>query len=370
MARKPPVLRVVGVVLTLFSLIAAVALCLTGYAGCVSPLSHSSYWGILPFCFPVVVVVAAVLLIVQCFVNRKGALIVLAGIAASAGPLLAWCPLHFFEDKPGKGEEVLSLLSYNVLGFTGNGLDMGDTNPALSYILADSADVVCLQEVVSFRGYNTHISDAQRDSLHALYPYSVHAGRRQVILSKYPSEPIELDAANDNFRGADIAAARITLPDGRLVTVFNVHLCSFGLDADDKELYRNLTELHSEPLEDVRRQLVGKLRVAAVARARQVQQLLKWIRTYGGPDVIVAGDFNDVPGSYAIRALADAGFADAYPRAGLGPTVTFNRDRFWFCIDHVLTRGDMRPFAVRKGTLRASDHYPLTVWLALPSRRR
>ena len=45
------------------------------------------------------------------------------------------------------------------------------------------------------------------------------------------------------------------------------------------------------------------------------------IRHYGGPNVIVCGDFNDVPGSYPVRSFADAGFQSVYPKIGFGPII-------------------------------------------------
>ena len=87
---------------------------------------------------------------------------------------------------------------------------------------------------------------------------------------------------------------------------------------------------------------------------------MQWLRLYGGPDVIICGDFNDVPGCHAIRTFADAGFHSVYPSIGFGPMITYNARHLYFCIDHVLYRGALTPLYISKGTLKTSDHYPLT----------
>lgn len=344
------------------------ALALTGYAGYVSPIAHSALWGVLPLGFPLALLWCVLLLCIDLFWFRRSAVVMAIGMAACYGPILATCPVHFFAPKAPAGAETFTLLSYNVRNWSPADNSEHTRCPLVDYILAQDADIVCLQEAYNLGKYAwNYVTPEQIDSVHARYPYMFVGGfdGNQSIYSKYPVEPIHLDATLENFPGGNVAAYRLTMPTGRLITIFNVHLASIGLEAHDKEMYERLTRLKHEPLEDVRTQLVDKLEVAARRRARQVQQLLRWIRLYGGPDCMVVGDFNDVPDCYAITALADCGFRDVYGRVGLGPMITYNSNRFYFCIDHVLTRGDLLPLSLRKGTIRYSDHYPLFIDFAL-----
>lgn len=349
-----------GLLLTL-TVLAVIALMLTGYAGCVSPLKHSPVWGIFPLCFPFAFWAVIIMLVLDLFWYRPGSIIVAAGLLACGGPVLDYFPLNIVKPKAGKDTEKFTLLTYNVLNFWPR--DSSYTrNRALDYILEQDADLVCLQEsamlVISAQ---TRTTQAQIDSVHARYPHIVFSGTTQAIFSKFPVESIHLDVTRETFSGGDAAAYRITLPSGRLMSIFNVHMQSFLLNDSDKQLYMNLTDLRREPLHDVKSQLFDKLENAVVSRAKGTQQLMRWIRLYGGPDAIVCGDFNDVSSCYAIRTLADMGFREVYPRVGFGPMITYNDDRFYFGIDHVLSRGDLRPLALSKGRLKASDHYPLKV---------
>jgi endonuclease/exonuclease/phosphatase (EEP) superfamily protein YafD len=54
-----------------------------------------------------------------------------------------------------------------------------------------------------------------------------------------------------------------------------------------------------------------------------------------------------------------AGFKDAYRQCGFGPEITYNANKLYFRIDHILYRGDMDAINIRRGKLKSSDHYPL-----------
>jgi endonuclease/exonuclease/phosphatase family metal-dependent hydrolase len=63
-------------------------------------------------------------------------------------------------------------------------------------------------------------------------------------------------------------------------------------------------------------------------RTAQVAELARWASTSSDPEslVIVAGDFNDVPESEAIRGFIAAGFTDVWTAAGNGDGFTNNHD--------------------------------------------
>ena len=347
----------------LIDILAVCALALTGYAGNVSPLKYGGYWGILPLCFPGVLLICTLLLIGQLFWHRRGAVVIFLGMIACSGPILTYSPLHICTPKIPAGAESFTFLTYNVHNFIAPGTtENTDTvhNGQIDFIINSGADIVCLQEATYIgtlrKGF---LSASQIEAIHAAYPNAHIDGNELAVLSKFPIQAIHLDANRDNFKGGIVTCYRVTLPSGRLITLFNVHLESMKLAPDDRQVYMELTELHRQGIEEVKDQLLRKVSTAAVSRAQQAQQLLRYIRLYGGPDVILSGDFNDVPGCYAIRTLEDAGFKDVYPQIGFGPMVTFNDNRLYFCIDHTMYRGALVPVEMTKGKLKASDHYPL-----------
>lgn len=370
--RRSPFMRLMrGLFLTL-SIVAAAALVCTGYAGHISPLQHGGLPAILPLCFPLTMLVAACLLVLQVVWHWRGTVIVAIGFLASAGPALQVCPLnvHFGARKAPEGSDVFKLLTYNVLNFMEPRAEADSVAPnrTLEYILETDADIVCIQESLymspAYKG--TRITAGQLQRVHERYPYIiVSSSGSQMCMSKFPVTPIHISVSREEFDDAELTAYRIELPGGKLMTLFNVHLQSLNLNKDDKALYHKLTEMKRENMSAVREQLIDKLKFANVERARQVQALMRFIRHYGGPDVVVCGDFNDVATCYTMHTLEDAGFRSMYAELGFGPIITYNSNRFYFGIDHILYRGDFTPLSIEKGTLRASDHYPLVATFAI-----
>ena len=364
--KRPGWLKFLRILFFLLSLATAVALCVTAYAGNMSPVLNSGIWGILPLCFAPAAAAAVAMLLIQLGWNRPGWLVVALGMVISAGPLLSLCPLHIFSPSVPKNSEPLTVLTYNVHNFNLNAETSG--RDISRYILEQNADVVCLQE--SSSEFWSYVPKALRDSIHKEYPYIFHGGYAQTTLSKYPLKPIHINLNRSTFGGGDVAIYHLSMPDGRIVTLFNVHLESYELNGEDREIFKNLTEMKPEDPSEVRRHLLDKLLRASRERASQARQLTRYVRLYGGPNVIIAGDFNDVPDCYTIRMLEnECGFSDVYPKVGFGPMVTYNQSRFYFCIDHLMYRGALKPISLKKGSLKASDHYPLMVTFALKEQK-
>lgn len=78
--------------------------------------------------------------------------------------------------------------------------------------------------------------------------------------------------------------------------------------------------------------------------------------------VVICGDFNDTPQSYAYRKIRDD-FSDAYVSTGFGPGITYNEQGFWFRIDHILYNNVLRAVDSRIVRQKHSDHYPLRATL-------
>ncbi len=364
--RRNPAVRIFRAIMVAVDILAGAALLIAGYAGNISPLKYGGAWGIPGLTFPIVLMLVLFLLAAQLLIFRRGALILGIPTLLCAGPILTYSPLNirFGKNAPADGDSTFTVLSYNVANLMDQrtpGTYDSSYNAMISYILTTDADIVCLSESQHI-GVNSmlHITAQQYDSLQQRYPHIIISGKAQATLSKFPIQPIHTSIDRQSFGNGDFGMYRVTLPGGKLMTLFNVHLQSLGLDKEDKDLYMDLTELNTDDVQNVRSRLLHKISAANMARARQTQILLGLIRHYGGPNVIVCGDFNDVPGCYSIRSFEDAGFRSVYPEIGFGPIVTFNANRFYFCIDHVLYRGDLKPLEFHKSSLRVSDHYPIT----------
>lgn len=354
--------RIISFLLYSANILAGIGLVVCSYSGYIDPREYAlaSVPGLI---FPFWLAGTIILFIISILIRWRAALAGACFIIVSLPAILDFSPLKTSR-KADSGESTFSLMTYNCCSFTDFNGNYPDTdNQTISYIINSNADIVCLQECYTISANKSlHITPAQIDSLHNIYPYIFLTPHSQAILSKYPVKPINLETEAIHTNGwADMACYRAEIK-GQTITIFNVHLQSYRLHDDDREMYVDLTRLKGSEREMAAAQkyLIRKVAEAAPKRAENTVQLIRYIKKFGGPNVIVCGDFNDVPGCYSLRMLSDEKFRQVYPQVGFGPTITYNSQRFYFRIDHILYRGALRPLSITKGKIKTSDHYPLT----------
>ncbi len=345
---------------TILNIVCGLCTLLAGYGGYINP-DKFALAQLANMTFPGWIVLTLILLAVNLFIRKKLAWLSVAVLVACIRPILTISPLNFTSRSlsPDDESRTFTLLTYNVYNFRDNqGVNPEWGNRTLSYILSTEADIVCLQESSNLNGVG---KKAQRDSINSRYPYRLYSNRSgEVLLSKYHAT--EIDTPQPDWGSGSFCAYDVEV-EGHEVTVVNCHLQSIGLTDDDKELYRELTdkELRNpsrSELSKVKNGIVTKLLAAFRIRAQQARYIKEFLATRKG-NVILVGDFNDVPGSYAYRTIKSDGLKDAYSECAFGPTVTYNDNRFYFRIDQMLYRGDLEAVRIKRGDLRSSDHYPL-----------
>ncbi|MDE7427265.1 MAG: endonuclease/exonuclease/phosphatase family protein [Muribaculaceae bacterium] len=356
------------VLLAVLNVATAAGLILSAYSGCIAPQT----WKLAPvvtMTFPGWVLGIILVGLIDLFTVRRWLWLCGATLAVASPTLWNYSPLHIpyaFLDEDEKARSF-TFLTYNVYNFESYSKEYPDNqNPALKFILQTDADVVCLQEALLLQvNAKTHITQEQMRRLSEKYPYIMQTGEAQMLLSKFPTVilPMRMDK-NPGAGKCDVGAFRVTI-DGQDITIFDVHLQSFGLTSEDKEAYRDFTRSPSEEEMGEVRTLVSKIAEAARKRAMQTEVLMNCIKKFGGPNVIVSGDFNDVPCSYSLRRLGDVGLKQVYPRVALGPMVTYYANKFYFRIDHVLYRGSLTPVELTRPKVKASDHYPQIITFVL-----
>ena len=352
---------VTGVLLTADAGV-ALGLTVSAYAGSINPVSHPTAPAV-AMTFPIWLAAAVAALVVTLLVRIKIAPVIGLGIIASLPSILNFSPLHL-PGKPVSEDNSFTLMSYNVFGLKSQHDQYpGDVNPTLSYIINQDPDIVCMQEMHAlYASPSQHVTAAQIDSIHHQYPYVLIANESQAIFSKFPVEPVQTGFQHRKESGAaNLGCFRAEIH-GKKITIFNVHLQSFSLGPQEREMFKDLARLKGSEQEiaNMRSHLINKIREAAPQRVTDTEELIRYIKKYGGPNVIICGDFNDVPGSYPLRMLAEEHFREVYPEVGFGPMITYNSGGFYLRIDHILYRGDMRPVSMSRGSLKSSDHYPIT----------
>ena len=147
------------------------------------------------------------------------------------------------------------------------------------------------------------------------------------------------------------------------VPVFNNHLGSNKFTMRDVKHYKSLSDDFSrEKFWLITEKLSYKLGAAYRVRAHQARAVRASIEESPYP-VVVCGDFNDVPQSYAYRTIAK-NLDDIETTTSWGYNYTFHANGMFVDIDHVLvSQKAITPLHYSVIREAYSDHYPvLTEW--------
>jgi endonuclease/exonuclease/phosphatase family metal-dependent hydrolase len=106
------------------------------------------------------------------------------------------------------------------------------------------------------------------------------------------------------------------------------------------------------------RRIFDKLKTAFAIRASQVDNLSYSISQSPHP-VILCGDFNDTPNSYAYQQLT-ANLKDAFMESGKGFGNTYIGKLPSYRIDFILHDDHFASWNFYRELINLSDHYPVT----------
>ncbi|MCL1934448.1 MAG: endonuclease/exonuclease/phosphatase family protein [Candidatus Azobacteroides sp.] len=344
-------------------------LLLSAFSGYISPYRFvlPSYLGLFfPFIF---IGNIAVFLAWLFFKQWKQALLHLVVFCICGGAVYTYCPLHKQTEKIP--EDAIKILTYNVMRF--NNLsknDPGDPpNKIIQYIIENDADIVCIQEFGASKSNTTLLTEDNIKNAMEKYPY-YYAYPLQfpyksqdfglAIFSRFPILSMQKVPYESAYNGSFITELDIR---GKRVTLINNHLESNKLSREERSNYYQLTkEPDTQSLDAFTQTMTKRLTPAFKARAGQAQIISQIIKENENPYIIVCGDFNDTPISYA-RHKIKGNLRDAFVDSGFGLGITYNKYRFLFRIDYILHSKNIQSYNCTVGKLKSSDHYPLWCYL-------
>ena len=301
--RRSVVLRVLDWVLTPVTVAVGAAMLLTYFVPYVNP-GRVWFLPVLGLAAPGVYVASVVLLlywIVRWRWVQAGAMLLL--VAAGLGKVsLFWRPeiRRSYEEKISE-RGTFGVMTYNVRGFYGEE-GRSSVDEVVRLIREQNPDIVCLQE---FNGRLAGASEAFR-LLGEEYESARFGAEKDpdpsddaglAILSKYRILRSETVLTPHSSVWADVLIGDDT------VRIFNDHLHSTAINADDNEYITTRRFLSDTAREVKLRSIVTRLRENSELRAAQVDSIAAQIgATRTGR--IVCGDFNDTPVSYVYRRMA------------------------------------------------------------------
>ncbi len=332
---------------------------LVGFSGRLNPDSHPLLSNGNLF-FPVFLAVNFAFLVFWLLFKWRWAWIPFVGYVVCYVPIREYMPLNISHDTP---DGAIKILSYNVWGLSGNNMPGDSPEQILSYIAVQDADVVCLQEAY-LAGRQAMIDSIIGDT----YKYQdtaciPHGGDCIAVLSKYPI--LRKERIHYPSKGNLSAAFYLKMPHDTVI-VINNHLETTGLSPEDRSQFKSLVKgemRNKNEVEETSKLLIQKLAEATAKRAPQARAVAEYIRQHKGRRMIVCGDFNDGPQSYAHHTIAE-GLTDCYISSGNGPGISYNRNGFYVRIDHILCSEDWEPYNCHVDRqIKSSDHYPIICWL-------
>lgn len=352
-----PLRRIVAVLLLILAIVFSIVLVVSAAVEYISPL-HYSLPALLGLIFPIIALITILLFIALLLIYPKYSFVPLVALLIAAKGMWQYFPINFDNNSLSTNRDSFTFLSYNVYYFVDAQDNETTFNRTLQQIINQNADIVALQEASMKIGINKSLkfTAEQVEQLNEQYPYQTQV-RGNRLLSKYPVKVLK-DTTYSDTAMTGIYQVEI---DNRKVTIINNHLESIGLTKDDKKLYNELT---TEP--DSIEEKLGEVKVftkkflsAFERRAQQVAYVDSIAHAIGG-NVIICGDINDTPNSYAYHVLSK-NREDAYLNLGTGPGYTYLADRMWVRIDYVLYQGNLEAQYLQRGKTRSSDHYPILV---------
>lgn len=313
--------------------------------------------------FPFVLAGNVLFILVWLVLHRRYAWLSVIACLLCLPQIRVFVPVNFTRQKAP--ENSIKLLSYNILSSNLTASTANRDNPLIAYLEGSDADIICLQEFP----FSVLKNNAKATKLLEAYPYKSYnlskdnelEAHALVCLSKYPILSLEKLDFNSTSNGA--TKYRILHGEDTLV-VYNCHLQSYSLDAGNKSAYE---ELLTNPKDNFKAEdtktLVKKLRDATAKRASQADMVVADMRRETSPYVIVCGDFNDSPISYTRRQIARV-LDDAFVGSGNGPGISYNRNKMYYRIDHILHSDAFESYACRVDrSIKISDHYPISCYL-------
>lgn len=360
-----------------FFILCNIFLCLIFLVSCYAGYLDPAGWWLLGFftlAMPYILVLLLLFFVFWILVKPVWGLLTVFTIILAWGPIKNIIPFNFsppFQKQKENGR--LRIMSWNVEQFD---IIHHKSNPEIKKRMIElvreyKPDVACFQEMVgsdSVEGIN-YLGDMQ-NSLgfgNFYYSYNVKIDYDQahhfgiIIFSRFPLLKKETISEyphdyNSIFQYVDILYYQDT------VRLFNIHLQSLRFDEENLHYIDNPSVNDDKAIRESKT-IFKKFRTGFQRRGRQAKRVKAEIDKSPFP-VVVCGDFNDVPNSFAYNTVGK-GLQNAFVKKGDGLGRTFSFISPTLRIDNIFV--DKR-FTIEQFTRvrrKLSAHFPLVTDLVL-----
>jgi endonuclease/exonuclease/phosphatase family metal-dependent hydrolase len=273
---------------------------------------------------------------------------------------------------PPAGISTFKIITYNVKNLSNDNVDLIEPKirkQILEFLESEHADILCLQEFAIVHPDPEAFIDSLSDRLgmpyHAYICYFEKPRQRIDGIFTFSKYPILNSGAVKKEYNYNYAQYTDLLMGKDTVRLFNIHLESFRLRHEDYNFIKGF-DLQFEENEDIKGgslRILEKLKTAFARRASQVDNLSSCIKSSPYP-VVLCGDFNDTPNSYAYGQLTD-NLNDAFMESGKGFGNTYIGKLPSYRIDYILYDDHFTSWKWSRQLINLSDHYPVVCVMEL-----
>lgn len=353
-------MKILRTILLVINIILIVALLLTTFGSDVAP-STSVWPGLFAYGYLPLLALNVIMALVWLLMHRWQFLLSVAAIAVRYTMLPLFFQVSGTAKVPAAEEHpsMVTVMTHNVRLFRGAEANEAQTDSnALEFmaiVREYNPDVLCLQEYgatkrvrltdsLMLMGFNHYYgTNTSADGL----PWGT------VIFSRHPITYV-------NRIDGDKLLAELML-DGRRFRVCNVHMDSYSLDEQD---FEEIERVRHGDVKHTTGRTLAKVKETVLNHEREWNHGLKPMVEECTLPLLLAGDMNDIPGSWLYGQMSDR-LADTYCDKGLGYVTTWGSGLLRVRIDMLFHSEGFRTLSYRRIRTDISDHCPVFASLEL-----
>lgn len=337
-------------------------------AGYISP---RTFWPIAFFgiSFPLLFLLNLAFVIYWGMQVRAWALMSAVMMLASVNNLLGNLQFDFSDKTPA--QHAIKVLNYNCMLFDlyNWSENLESRKKIFEMLQEESPDILCLQEFYTseekgdYNNADTLKKFLKARNMHAEYTITMrdHDHWGVATFTRFPI--VRKGKITFNTTSNNICIYTDVLMGSDTVRIYNIHLASINFSKKEYKFIDNLGNQINPPGIDQSRNIVRRLKKGFIERAIQAELVAAHMASCHYP-IILCGDFNDTPSSFAYHTLS-SNLADAFRESGSGIGKTYHGTLPFLRIDYILHDKRFASYNYRRYPVSLTDHYPVTCYLQL-----
>jgi len=264
----------------------------------------------------------------------------------------------------------INILSYNIQNFVKENTsttryiqNFEIQQEITDFITKQKPGIICLQEVLYDKENFEQFPDQLGKKINCQYTFSRNYYPKSkdkidalMILTKYPI----IKTGYFEYLEKTIGIYCDVTMENDTVRLYNLHLASIHFRREEYDFISDITkQQNQEEFKANILKVISKMNTAFIKRGNQTNILTEHINKSPYP-VIICGDFNDTPSSFAYREISK-NLNDAFVQSGKGFGITYAGENFpAFRIDFIFYDPRFSSANFQKHKIPYSDHYPIT----------